>query len=291
MSDPAKLLTTIQRATERLRAHPSRRGALVELEAADVDDVCVVGDLHGHFEVLASVLKIAALDKHPKRHLIVQELVHDTRIDPDEEHIDRSHRTIDLVCALICQYPTRVHYLLGNHELSEITGRSIAKNGHALNELFRKGVTNDYASHVDVLMHAYLELFRSLPLAVRLPNRVLACHTVPDALSLEKFDRAVFETGVWTDDSTKRGGTVYAMTWSRDDSAETADKFANWIDADLFVCGHQPCDDGFRQSNHRTLIVDGTDPAPAYALFSAQAPLTMDQLRATARHVPLLGQE
>ena len=41
------------------------------------------------------------------------------------------------------------------------------------------------------------------------------------------------------------------------------------VDADWFITGHQPCDDGFRQANHRQIIIDGTDPYPAYCLFPA----------------------
>ncbi len=288
MPDPDKLLATIHKATTLSRATPGRAGSIVALALDRVEDVLIVGDLHGHVEVLAAVIRAADLEKHPKRHLIVQELVHDNRIDPDEGQVDHSHRAIDLACALICQFPGRVHYLIGNHELSELTGRSISKQGHALNTLFRKGIETDHPARADSLLSAYHDFFGALPLMVRLPNRILACHTVPDELSHENIDRAVLTTGRWDEQSMKRGGTIYALTWSRDNAPETADWFAKWIDADLFVCGHQPCDEGYRQANHRTLILDGTDPNPAYALFSAHQPLTIEQLAASVRRVPML---
>ena len=68
----------------------------------------------------------------------------------------------------------------------------------------------------------------------------------------------------------KRGGTIYALTWGRDTTPETADRFAAMVDADWFITGHQPCDEGFRQANHRQIIIDGTNPYPAYCLFPAQ---------------------
>jgi hypothetical protein len=289
MADPSKVQATIARATDLMRHTPGRAGSIVSVPSADLDDVLVVGDLHGHFDVLASVIRIAALDRHPRRHLIVQELVHDNRIDPDEGQLDRSHRAIDLLCALTCQFPGRVHYLLGNHELSELTGRSIAKKGHALNALFRAGVEVDYGPSAERLMPLYHALFRALPLVIRLPNRVVACHTVPDAQWQAALDRDLLHSGAWTAASMARGGAVYALTWSRDNTPEAADAFAAWIDADLFVCGHQACDQGMRQSSPRTLILDGTYPMPAYALFSGIAPLTIEQLVASARHVPLGG--
>ena len=76
----------------------------------------------------------------------------------------------------------------------------------------------------------------------------------------------------------KRHGTVYAMTWGRDTEPETVDRFAAMVDADWFITGHQPCDDGFRQANHRQIIIDGTDPYPAYCLFAANEPSTIESL-------------
>ena len=50
------------------------------------------------------------------------------------------------------------------------------------------------------------------------------------------------------------------------------------VDADYFITGHQPCDDGFRQANHRQIIIDGTDPYPAYCLFPASETVTIESL-------------
>ena len=50
------------------------------------------------------------------------------------------------------------------------------------------------------------------------------------------------------------------------------------VDADWFVTGHQPCDEGFRQANHRQIIVDGTNPYPAYCLFPAHEAVTIASL-------------
>ena len=77
------------------------------------------------------------------------------------------------------------------------------------------------------------------------------------------------------------------MTWGRDTDPETVDRFAAMVDADWFITGHQPCDEGFRQANHRQIIIDGTDPYPTYCLFPAREPMSMDRLRAGLRVVPL----
>ena len=245
-------------------------------------DIMVVGDLHGNIAAFRRILEIASLGKNPQRHLVLQELVHGPWSYPDDKG-DRSHQLVDLVSALKCQYPDRVHLILGNHELSELTGRSIGKNGIALNALFRQGIETAYGSHSDAIYESYLGLFAALPLVVRTPNRVVLCHTIPDAIELENLDLGVLALEDWTPEAMKRHGTVYAMTWGRDTEPSTIDRFAQMIDADWFVTGHQPCDEGFRQANHRQIIIDGTDPYPAYCLFPAESPMTVETLLAGVR--------
>ena len=285
MPDATKVLATVRRAHELFRATPGRRGGLVTL-GAEVEDVMVVGDLHGNIPAFKQVLAVAGLAQHPRRHLVLQELIHGHRHYPDDRG-DKSHQLVDVVCALKCQFPDRVHLILGNHELSELTHRPIAKSGVPLNALFRIGINTAYGAAGAEVYEAYRALFAALPLAVRTPNRVFLCHTVPDPIDLDDFDAGVFALDDWPDQAKARHGAVYAVTWGRNTDPENVDRFAALVDADLFVCGHQPCDDGFRRANHRQLIVDGTDPLPAYCLFPAQAPITIDDLVGCARHFPM----
>ena len=127
----------------------------------------------------------------------------------------------------------------------------------------------------------------ALPLAVRTPNRVFLCHTIPDAFYLDDLDATVFQRDEWTDAMMKRGGAVYVLTWGRDTSPETLERFAGIVDADFFVTGHQPCDEGFRQPNERQIIIDGTDPYPTYLLFPARKPVTIESLLAGVRVLPV----
>jgi hypothetical protein len=61
------------------------------------------------------------------------------------------------------------------------------------------------------------------------------------------------------------------------------------VDADWFITGHQPCDEGFRQANHRQVIIDGTNPYPTYCLFPAREPVTMESLLAGVRTLSVVG--
>src|SRR5271165_4025550 len=275
MPDPQKLLATVRKATDLTRSTLGRVGKVITLDHAG--DLMVVGDLHGNLHAFRQALGAAALDRHPKRHLVLQELVHEINKN-DDERLDRSHRLVDLVSALKCQYPRRVHLILGNHELSELTGRIIGKDGHALNLRFRQGMEPAYGARTHEVYEAYLGLFAALPLAVRTANRVFVCHTLPDARYLDDLDLALLQADHWPDAAMKRGGTIYALTWGRDTTPETADRFAAMVEADWFNTGHQPCDEGFRQANHRQIIIDGTNPYSAYCLFPALGSVTIESL-------------
>src|SRR3954447_5874169 len=287
MPDPQKILSTIKRATELFRNTPGRQGGLVTL-GDSVEDVLVVGDLHGNIPAFRQVLNAADLANHPARHLVLQELVHGNRHYHDDKG-DKSHQLVDIVSALKCQFPERVHLILGNHELSELTGRPIAKAGVALNALFRQGVETAYGDSADAIYEAYRKLFATLPLAVRTPNRVFLCHTIPDPLYLDTLDIGLLEADTWPPESLKRGGTIYALTWGRNTEPETIDRFASMVDADWFITGHQPCDEGYRQANHRQIIIDGTAQDPTYCLFPARDPVTIERLVECVKVLPIAG--
>jgi hypothetical protein len=275
MPDPKKVLTTIRRATELMRATPGRSGGIIAPERAE--EIMVVGDLHGNIPAFRKVLTLAALDRNPGRHLVLQELIHG-KLEYGEDKGDRSHQLVDVVSALKCQYPDRVHLILGNHELSELTGRIIAKDGKTLNMMFRMGISTAYGASAGEIYEAYKGLFAALPLAIRTANRVFVCHTLPDESDLDALDLELLKADTWPEEAMKRHGTIYALTWGRDTEPEVADRFAAMVDADWFITGHQPCDEGFRQANHRQIIIDGTDPYPTYCLFPTNAPVTIDSL-------------
>jgi hypothetical protein len=282
MPDTRKILNTIRRATKLLRATPGRSGGIIAPERAD--EILVVGDLHGNLRAFKKVLGLAALDRHPGRHLVVQELIHGKMCYPDGGG-DRSHQLLDVFTALKCQYPDRVHHILGNHELAELTGRIIGKDGEALNIKFRTGITTAYSPADDAVYEAYKGLFAALPLAIRAANRVFVCHTLPDESDLDALDLELLKAETWPPEAMDRHGTIYALTWGRDTDPAVADRFAALVDADYFVTGHQPCERGFRQANHRQIIIDGTDPNPAYCLFPTHAPMTIESLLRCVRFV------
>lgn len=275
MPDPVKLLATIKQAALLQRQQPGRTGKFVEL--ADCKEVLVVGDMHGNLANFKQVLQLARLGENPKRHVVLQELIHGPFRYPGEGG-ELSHRLVDVVSAYICQYPGRVHYLLGNHELAQWTRREIAKNNEGLNNLFVLGVCTAYPHHTEAMMQAYDELFASLPVAIRLPNRVFLSHSLPGASRLIEWNLQQLQQESYSDDDYKMGGCVHSVVWGRDTSETTAKTYLERVDADLLISGHIPTEQGYEIPNPQQVILDGKDEHAHVLLFPTNEPLTQEQL-------------
>lgn len=254
MPDPTRLLNTLHKAIQACRDTPGRQGRFVEID--HVSDCLVVGDLHGHIGNFRKVLEVAQLAQHPHRHLVVQELIHSQEAYP--EGGDISHRLVDLWAALKCQYPERVHYLLGNHELSQWTERAISKNNLDLNQFFFLGISTAYGEHAEAIYTAYKELFAALPVALRLPNRVFLSHSLPNTQRLETWELAALMSEIVTNETISMGGAIHSVVWGRDLAEVNAASYLAKVGADLLVSGHIPCQ-GHLAPNSRQLILDSKD--------------------------------
>lgn len=276
MPDPDRLLTILRRALVAFRETPGRKGRLIHLQG--VREVLVAGDLHGNLENFRQLLKIANLQQNQERHLVLQELIHGPFAYHDGG--DKSHQMLDLLAALKSQFPRQVHFLLGNHELSQATNRMIGKGDAQLNQLFLLGVHTGYGSRADEVYSNYVQLIGSIPVALRTPNRVFLSHSLPAASRLSTFDPAALERDVSTEADLLPGGSIHSLVWGRDVSPANVAEFLQRMDADLLITGHIPCERGFDTPNDRQLILDSLGSPAAYCLFSTEHPLTHAELHA-----------
>jgi Calcineurin-like phosphoesterase len=279
MPELDRRLHTLQQAALLFRATPGRKGRVVALQ--DVTEVLVAGDIHGHVDNFRRLLALADLAKHPRRHFVLQEVIH----GPFRYSIggDKSHQLLDLVAALKCQFPRQVHFLMGNHELAQATQRRIGKDEDNLLELFDAGVKLGYAEKADAVFAAYKEIFLAAPFALRTPNRVFLSHSLPPAARLAEFDPAVLERDVPEVGDVIPGGVLHSLVWGRDTRLETVAAFLRKVDADLLITGHIPCDDGYEAPNDRQLILDCMGTPACYCLFPADRPLTHAELLACVK--------
>ena len=268
---PADYVVQImQRAAKASRDDLFRHGQLVDLPNSG--DVMITGDLHGNLANFQRILRIADLQNHPQRHLVLQELLHAMYADTP----DHSYRLLEEAALVKSFFPSQVHILLANHDLAEYLRLDILKRGSSVLRAFDAAIEAAYAFNKDVVRRAYLDFLRALPWAAATSTGIFLAHSLPDARYLELFSRELFTQESDAPDISKTS-PAFRLTWGRDLSGATAADFAERVGADLLIIGHHPCRDGHAQPNPHTLILDSKDARGAYLILPLDQPVTQQQ--------------
>jgi hypothetical protein len=271
-----------QAAAEANSTTTGRTGNIVDLTAAQGDECMVTGDLHGHVANFDAILRIAALDDHPRRHLVLQEVCHGGPMTPAGGC--RSFALLERVAQLKRDYPSRVHFLLSNHELSELTDYPILKAKRMLNLSFRMGLEEEYGDEAEAVREGYCQFIRSCPLAVRLVSGVFISHTLPEHLDHRSFDRSIFDRPYQQADLQEHGD-IFELVWGRDYRPDNAHAFAGMVGAQVLVHGHEPCREGYRIPNDTQLIVDCCSDIACYVILPIERPITHAEAVAEVRRL------
>jgi hypothetical protein len=270
------VIETFRRAAETNRSTPGRRGNVVVLDDSAGGDVMITADLHGHRLNFARLLEIADLPAHPRRHLVVQEVCHGGPAYPGGGCM--SHLLLEDVARLKTEWPAQFHFLLSNHELSELTDFPIMKQQQVLNLHFRGGLQEMYGAATERVREAYCEFIASCPLALRLVKaNTLITHSLPKQVDELGFDVSLFERPLEPADLAS-DGDVFRLVWGRDFRDENADAFARLVGADLFITGHEPCSSGYSVPNPRQVILDCCGDRACYLLLPLDRRLTQPQI-------------
>jgi hypothetical protein len=250
---------------------PGRSGNVVNLSADIADECMIAGDLHGHVPNFDAILRVADLARFPRRHLVLQEVCHGGPTFPNGGC--KSFRLLERVARLKAEYPERVHFLLSNHELAELTDYPILKAKRMLNLTFRLGLQEEYGDAADQVREAYCQFIASCPLGVRLASGVFICHSLPEHLDRHSFDRTVFDRPYEPQDL-REHGAVFDLVWGRDHRPDNAHAFAGVVGASVLVHGHEPCREGFSTPNDTQLILDSCGDIACYAILPVGRPVT-----------------
>jgi len=257
-----QVVERMERAAELNWHTPARQDNLIVLDEQNCDELMVTGDLHGHRRNFNRIRRIAALDQHPKRHLVLQEVVHGGPAYDDGGCM--SHMLLEDVAKLKTEYPDRVHFLLSNHELSEATDYLIRKGAKFLNVQFRVGMDRMYGADTERVRAAYNQFILSCPLAVQMPQGLFVSHSIP--AEAVRFDRGVFWRRLTKADISPGGG-AFKLVWDRDYSESNAAAFAQLVGATAIIIGHEPCDEGHAEPNKLQVILDCSHDKGCYAVL------------------------
>lgn len=276
---PADYVIRLMRdAAKACAGDPCRRGNLIELPGQG--DVMITGDLHGHLHNFRRIVRIADLPRHPRRHLVLQELLHAMYTDTP----DRSYQLLEEVAILKNVYPAQVHLLLANHDLAELLGLDILKKGRSVLQAFETALEEAYSFNKDVVRKAYTGFLRALPWAAATPHGLFLSHSVPRGSHLEQFSRELFTTPTPEPDLGKEG-PVFRMVWGRDLSHRTSEGFARRVGASLIITGHHPCRNGHAEPNEHLVILDCKDGNGAYVILPLSRPVAQDEVVTRIRHL------
>ncbi len=248
---PEKAIEAFRAASEENLLSSLRRHQVVQLPA--VGEVWMTGDMHDHRRNFDKLIRAADLANHPQRHVVLHELIHGDHFDAGGA--DGSWRLLFNAAELKCDFPNQVHFLLANHDLAQIHGEGIMKAGLSVCEAFNAGVKRDFADRSGSVLAAVSEFLLSSPLAVRCPNGLFFCHSVPTDEQIPNFDYTVFDRELTGPDYRRRTGPVYQLIWGRNITPDAVGAFADRLETRIIVSGHQPQDTGYAVNGQRHLIL------------------------------------
>ncbi len=276
----SETIELFHRATEANQRTSACHGNTIVLNPENAEDVLLTGDLHGNASNFTAIVEKADLEKHPRRHLVFQEICHGGGYYPEGGGC-RSHQVLESVAEMKVRYPQRVHHILSNHEMAELTEYPIQKSRMLLNLTFAWGLRYCYGKDSEDVRLAMVGYLESCPLAVRVAKNLFFSHSIPDQLDGGGaiFDRTIFYRALDPGSDFLRDGSVYRLVWGRDYRQENADAFAAMMDTEILVTGHDPAMDGYRFPNSRQVVLDCCGPSACCMLVPTDGAVTLENHR------------
>lgn len=228
-----------ERAADALFAQRPNREAAVRLGANG--RLLATGDLHDNPVHLNKLVRLAKLDEAPSNHLVLHEMIHSERLI---NGVDLSHRMLARAADLILHYPSQVHVLLANHELSQLTGRGVSKGAGNSVELFDAGLEFAFGDDAEFVSDAIRAFIRAMPVALVSDSGVLCAHSLPGAHAMKHFDLGLLDRPLSDADYDPATGSASLMTWGREHTPELVATLAKAWNVKLFCLGHQHVDTG-----------------------------------------------
>ena len=212
------------------------------------------GDLHDNPLHFAKLVRAAGMDEPGPdsapppvpTHLVLHEIIHSDRLI---NGMDFSYRALARVAALKARFPELVHALLANHELSQVFGAGIVKDGVRVVEAFNDAVDYAFGEDAASVTDAIKQFIMSMPLALRCVcpgGDILVSHSLPATALMERFDPTVLTRDLTDADYEPRKGAAHLMVWGRGYDAEQIEDLVERWGINLFILGHEKADNGVK---------------------------------------------
>lgn len=292
LSDPGPVIATLDAGAEANMNAACRRGAIDLITHGHAHPrLIATGDLHDNPVHFIKLVDAAGLHEHadrPPAHLTLHEIIHGEALTMG---MDFSYRALTRVAALKAAYPELVHCLLANHEIAQLLGSAILKNGVRCVDAFDEALEHAFPHDAREVEQAIRRFIRSMPLAlrVRTANRgdILCAHSLPGPAAMGKFDATVLTRELTESDYVPRQGAAHLMVWGRGyDHDQLEDLVERW-GVNAFILGHEHAEHGSRLVEPNALILNSDHARGVYLPIDLNDAPPIEQL---AMHVlPLAG--
>jgi hypothetical protein len=221
-------------------------GKLVELPKKA--KAIVVTDLHGNLEDYIKYLSIWEKSDQYTHLIITGDFIHGC-----DGYVDNSLNILDSMQEHV-EIHDNFHVLLGNHELSHLSGLPVYKGFEDQKLKFEEMVRLKNGNEYEIKLNKYLNFFRELPLAVKTENKVLISHAGP-SMGVHNLVELVNITNAGYFGNTKLSDLV----WNRpeDFTSKMLDKFLTNLGCEFSIVGHT-CVDGFAVVHQRQMVVSSS---------------------------------
>lgn len=256
------------------------------------------GDLHDNPDNFEKLIELARLDgvagedgakddhAHEWPHITLHELIHPDRL---LNGIDFSYRSLARVADLKSAHPERVHVLLANHELAQMVGAGIVKNGIRVVEAFDEGLEYIFGERCVDVQDAVKAFVRSMPLALRCVTPrgdILCAHSIPGPAMMQRFDPTILDRDLTEEDYAPRQGSAHMMVWGRGyDHDQIEDLVERW-GINLFILGHEKAENGVMFIPPAALVINSDHDRGVYLPIDLDDPPRAEQ---AAAEVVMLG--
>jgi len=242
------------------------------------DEVSSQGDSASSSSLRHSVTKSPS-------HLVLHELIHSDRLI---NGMDFSYRALARVAALKSRFPAHVHTLLANHELSQITGAGIVKDGVRVVEAFNMGLEYAFGGDSPGVAESITEFVKSMPLALRCVQPrgggdILCAHSVPSTAIMGRFDPGILERDLTDADYEPRRGSAHLMVWGRGYDAEQLEDLAERWGVGLFILGHEKAENGARFVPPCAIVLNSDHERGAYLPIDLEKPARAEEVMGMVR--------
>jgi len=279
----SKVVDLLQAVAELNRQTPLRNAQMICFpsgagEGGDkANELLVCGDLHNHVRNFEKFQKVAALASFPRRHVLLQELIHGGPLGPAGE--DRSFEMLLQAAEWAREFPGRVHFLLSNHDMAQVQQAAIMKDGYNLTSRFTYHIDHHYGPDASAVYEAFRDFVYSMPLAAITVSGIFFSHSLPSPQDLATFDATVVRRGLTPADYV-RNGAVHQLIWGRHQTQEVLSTLSRAWWTDLFVCGHQAQSDGYSTLGDRMLLIDSSHNHGVFLPIKLSRQYTLQDLAA-----------